>query len=78
MSDPNLGACFSLPPRAGAERTTDHASFEIGMKVECGDVLWRCTDIGSRTVTPIRVDRVEWTSKNGDVIAKSTLSRSEA
>lgn len=56
----------------------DHSDFEIGMEFESGGGTWRCTDIGTRVVAAIRVDRVEKASKDGDVIAKVILSRSQA
>ncbi|MEZ2407334.1 hypothetical protein AB6806_11000 [Bosea sp. RCC_152_1] len=48
------------------------------MEFESGGGIWRCTDIGTRIVTAIRVDRVEKASKDGDLIAKVVLSRSQA
>ena len=56
----------------------EHAGFKIGMEFRSGDGVWRCTDIGSRVSTAIRVDRVEKTKKDGDAITTVMLSRSEA
>jgi hypothetical protein len=36
-----------------------HAGFRIGAEFRCAGRLWRCTDIGTRTIVAIRVDRVE-------------------
>jgi hypothetical protein len=36
-----------------------HSEFKIGGTFRCGGRLWRCTDIGTRTIVAIRVDRVE-------------------
>jgi hypothetical protein len=41
------------------EADMQHGDFQIGMKFRMGDGLWRVTDIGSRTVIAIRIDRVE-------------------
>ena len=35
-----------------------HADFKVGMNFLCGDRLWRCTDIGTRVITAIRIDAV--------------------
>ena len=36
-----------------------HADFRIGAEFRCGGRLWCCTDIGTRTIVAIRIDRVE-------------------
>lgn len=36
-----------------------HSDFIIGGKFWCGGWHWRCTDIGTRTIVAIRIDRVE-------------------
>lgn len=36
----------------------DGAVFKVGASFSCGRTLWRCTDIGTRTVTAVRMDRV--------------------
>jgi hypothetical protein len=36
-----------------------HGEFTIGMEFRAGERVWRVTDIGARTVTAIRIDRVE-------------------
>lgn len=36
-----------------------HRDFQIGLKFWWGDGLWRVTDIGTRTVIAIRIDRIE-------------------
>lgn len=36
-----------------------HSEFKIGGTFRCGARLWRCTDIGTRTIVAIRIDRVE-------------------
>jgi hypothetical protein len=35
-----------------------HNDFMIGSTFCCDDGLWRCTDIGTRIITAIRIDRV--------------------
>jgi hypothetical protein len=38
----------------------EHSEFAIGRAFTCGHhSLWRCTDIGTRTVVAIRIDRAE-------------------
>lgn len=46
-------------------------NMEIGKEFKCGDGTWRCTDIGSRTLTAIRIDRVF-------VSGEAVLTRDEA
>jgi hypothetical protein len=41
----------------------------------CGGGLWRCTDIGTRTIVAIRIDLVE---VGGSPPPRRTLSRAEA
>jgi hypothetical protein len=36
-----------------------HNEFEIGATFWCDGNLWRCTDIGTRVIVTIRLDRVE-------------------
>ena len=43
------------PPR----RRLDRSSLTIGDTFWCGGRQWRCTDIGTRTLTAIRIDAVE-------------------
>jgi len=35
-----------------------HSEFKIGGIFRCDGRLWRCTDIGTRTIVAIRIDRV--------------------
>jgi hypothetical protein len=37
----------------------DRSDFTIGGTFWCGERPWRCTDIGTRTIIAIRIDRVE-------------------
>ena len=37
---------------------SDGAAFQIGTAFSTGRALWRCTDIGTRTVIAVRIDRV--------------------
>jgi len=30
-----------------------HSDFYIGIEFECGEKMWRCTDIGSRTIVAV-------------------------
>jgi hypothetical protein len=52
-----------------------HSEFKIGGIFRCGGRLWRCTDIGARTIVAIRIDRVE---VGGSPTLRRTLSGVEA
>jgi hypothetical protein len=52
-----------------------HSEFKIGATFHCGGGLWRCTDIGTRTIVAIRIDRVE---VGGSAALGRTLSGAEA
>lgn len=34
-----------------------HSDFRIGLEFMMGDTRWRCTDIGTRTVIAIKLDK---------------------
>lgn len=53
-----------------------HAEFQIGGLFWCGRRQWRCTDIGTRVITAIRLDHVDVESTVPD--QRRTLGRSEA
>ena len=53
-----------------------HDEFSISETFYCGDQQWRCTDIGTRTIVAIRIDRVEIGSP--DPALHRTLTRVEA
>ena len=53
-----------------------HAEFTIGGTFWCGALQWRCTDIGTRTIVAIRIDRVEVGSPDPDL--RRALNRAEA
>jgi hypothetical protein len=52
-----------------------HAEFKIGGTFRCGGRLWRCSDIGTRTIVAIRIDCVE---VGGSPALRRTLSGAEA
>ncbi|MBV8492071.1 MAG: hypothetical protein JO162_01175 [Alphaproteobacteria bacterium] len=52
-----------------------HSEFKIGGTFRCDGRLWRCTDIGTRTIVAIRIDRVE---VGGSPALRRTLSGAEA
>jgi hypothetical protein len=52
-----------------------HLEFKVGGIFRCDGRLWRCTDIGTRTIVAIRIDRVE---VGGSPTLRRTLSRAEA
>lgn len=54
----------------------EHSEFKIGETFWVGTQQWRCTDIGTRTIVAIRVDRVEVGSNKPEL--RRSLSRSEA
>ena len=58
------------------QRRLDHSSLTIGDTFWCGDRQWRCTDIGTRTLTAIRIDVVEVGSN--DPALRRSLTRAEA
>ncbi len=53
-----------------------HDEFEIGATFWCGGNLWRCTDIGTRVIVAIRLDRVEVGSTSPEF--RRTLGYAEA
>ncbi len=53
----------------------DHSDFSIGLLFRTGSGLWRCTDIGTRTIIAIHLDEVEVESSDG---GHWTLDREEA
>jgi hypothetical protein len=54
----------------------EHSEFKIGGAFECGGRQWRCTDIGTRTIIAIRLDRVEVGSNAPE--RRCVLGRAEA
>jgi hypothetical protein len=44
-----------------------HDEFQIGDTFWCGEHQWRCTDIGTRTIIAICLDRVEVADSSGAV-----------
>lgn len=55
-----------------------HFDFSIGTEFRCGDRLFRCTDVGSRIVTAIRVDGVEVSTMAEGIVLKSFLAGDKA
>ncbi|MSP03367.1 MAG: hypothetical protein EXR07_20340 [Acetobacteraceae bacterium] len=53
-----------------------HNEFIIGATFWCSSRLWRCTDIGTRVIVAIRLDRVDVGSSAPE--ARRTLGRAEA
>jgi hypothetical protein len=53
-----------------------HKDFVIGETFWCGGRQWRCTDIGTRVITAIRLDRVDVGSPAPE--RRRTLGRVEA
>jgi len=55
------------------------SDFIIGGTFWCSDRMWRCTDIGTRTVIAMRIDSLEVvTSTPGGQQGRRTLSQMEA
>lgn len=50
--------------------------FYIGLEFSFGDGTWRCTDLGTRVITAIRIDRVEVGSSDPEAVR--VISREEA
>ncbi len=56
-----------------------HTDFVIGEVFHCGERLWRCTDVGTRVIVAIRIDRVEVSGTAGGVAKLfRTLAYNEA
>lgn len=53
-----------------------HNEFMISATFWCGGGLWRCTDIGTRVIIAIRLDRVDVGSSTPE--GRRTLGRAEA
>lgn len=53
-----------------------HSEFTIGGTFWCSGRQWRCTDIGTRTIAAIRIDRVDVGSNKPELLR--TLNRAEA
>ena len=53
-----------------------HDEFRSSGTFWCGGGQWRCTDIGTRTIVAIRIDRVE--VESGAPERRCMLSRAEA
>ena len=51
-----------------------HSEFKIGMEFLCGDRLWRVTDIGTRVIVAIPLDKVEKATPQDGRITIETLS----
>jgi hypothetical protein len=39
-----------------AGETIDHSEFQIGIEFYTESGLWRCTDVGTRTIVAVRVE----------------------
>jgi len=52
-----------------------HADFRIGAEFRCGGRLWRCTDIGTRAIVAIHINRV---GVGGSPPLRRTLSGADA
>lgn len=53
-----------------------HSDFKIGQEFWCSGRQWRCTDIGTRTIVALRLDRIE--AASNDPKHRRTLDRAEA
>jgi len=53
-----------------------HEEFRIAETFRCGGRQWRCTDIGTRTIVAICLDRVEVESPSPEL--RRTLGHAEA
>lgn len=53
-----------------------HSEFVIGEEFWCSGKQWRCTDIGTRVIVAIRLDRVEVEGTKPEL--RRTLGRVEA
>jgi hypothetical protein len=55
-----------------------HEEFRIGDTFWCGGQRWRCTDIGTRTIIAICLDRVEVASDSPGLTRTLTGAEAEA
>ena len=55
-----------------------HGDFQIGTMFASDGHLFRCTDVGSRTIIAIRVDEVEMVTKAGSETTSSILPQAAA
>jgi hypothetical protein len=46
-----------------------HEDFKIGMEFNTGSGRWRCTDIGTRTICAIKLDKEDSSWYNGPLYA---------
>lgn len=51
-----------------------HEEFRIGMEFWCGGRRWRCTDVGTRTVVAVCLERHDVVTITGDVAAGDTTT----
>lgn len=51
----------------------NHQEFRIGTCFTTGDALWRCTDVGSRTVAAIRLDHAEIAEKKDGIVVRRVI-----
>jgi hypothetical protein len=56
----------------------DHQDFHIGLEFWCAGRQWRCTDVGSRVITAIRLDETDVVTMENGLQSRRTLSREEA
>ena len=62
------------PPR----KPLDRSSLTVGDTFWCGDRQWRCTDIGTRVITAIRIDHVDVSNSDSDMVRSLTRDEAEA
>ena len=55
-----------------------HAEFEIGKDFWCGGAQWRTTDIGTRVVVAILIDRIQIQTEMARMLKKLIGSEAEA
>jgi hypothetical protein len=55
-----------------------HSDFRIGVEFTTGAGRWRCTDIGTRVITAIRLDEVRIATVSGGVKSMRALCYAEA
>jgi hypothetical protein len=56
-----------------------HSDFIIGCTFRCSDRVWRCTDIGTRTIIAIRIESIETVVSGSEgQQGRRTLSQSGA
>lgn len=56
----------------------EHADFRIGLEFKCGGGIFRCTDVGTRTIAAIRIDQMQQAINDNSEVTHRTVDRAHA